>query len=193
MIQDSIITKETPSLGELYQEIIVEHSRRPRCKGKVEGCQFCLEGKNPLCGDQITLYCQLISSHGSASEPRIKVSFEGSGCSISQASTSMMCEAVSNKTVREARTQIERVEGIYTGRTGPKTEDELEEDYEALQGVSKFPVRIKCAALAWKTLELLLTENFDENGIQRPESLACKLSEPCGSQSRKLKKIITTE
>ncbi|MEN9811219.1 MAG: hypothetical protein RLZZ488_2786 [Pseudomonadota bacterium] len=193
MIQDSIITKETPSLGELYQEIIVEHSRRPRCKGKVEGCQFCLEGKNPLCGDQITLYCQLISSHGPASEPRIKVSFEGSGCSISQASTSMMCEAVSNKTVREARTQIERVEGIYTGRTGPKTEDELEEDYEALQGVSKFPVRIKCAALAWKTLELLLTENFDENGIQRPESLACKLSEPCGSQSRKLKKIITTE
>lgn len=187
------MTKENPSIGELYQEIIVEHSRRPRCKGRVEGCQFCLEGKNPLCGDQITLYCQLISSHGMAGEPRIKVSFEGSGCSISQASTSMMCEAVNNKTVREARAQIERVEGIYTGRSEPKSEDELEEDVEALQGVSKFPVRIKCAALAWKTLELLLTENFDDNGVQRPESLACKLNEPCASQSRKLKKIITTE
>lgn len=193
MLQDSVITKETPNLGELYQEIIVEHSRRPRCKGRVEGCQFCLEGKNPLCGDQITLYCQVVTPSADCAQPRIQVNFEGSGCSISQASTSMMCEAVNNKTVSEARSQIEKVELIYTGRSEQKSEDDIEEDFEALQGVSKFPVRIKCAALPWKTLELLLNENFDEQGQQRPESLACKLSEPCGSKSRKLNKIITTE
>ncbi len=193
MLQDSVMSKETPNLGELYQEIIVEHSKRPRCKGRVEGCQFCLEGKNPLCGDQITLYCQLQDPTTGSPEPRIKVTFEGSGCSISQASTSMMCEAVNNKTVKEARAQIEKVEGIYTGRSEPKSEDDLEEDFEALQGVSKFPVRIKCAALAWKTLELLLNDHFDENGYQRPESLACKLNDPCGGKSRKLKTIITTE
>lgn len=193
MLQESINNRETPNLGDLYQEIIVEHSRRPRCKGKVEGCQFCLEGKNPLCGDQIVLYCQLMPPAPENIQPRIKVSFEGSGCSISQASTSMMCEAVSHKSVQEARAQIEKVELIYTGRSKQKSEDDLEEDVEALQGVSKFPVRIKCAALAWKTLELLLNEHFDENGFQRPESLSCRLSEPCGSKPRMLKKVITTE
>jgi nitrogen fixation NifU-like protein len=193
MLQESAISKETPNIGELYQEIIVEHSKRPRCKGRVEGCQYCLEGKNPLCGDQITLYCQVLPPATGSFEPQIKVNFEGSGCSISQASTSMMCESVSQKTVKEARAQIEKVEGIYTGRTEPKSEDDLEEDCEALQGVSKFPVRIKCAALAWKTLELLLNENFDESGLQRPESTACKLKDPCGSKSRRLTKIITSE
>ncbi|NBW80651.1 SUF system NifU family Fe-S cluster assembly protein [bacterium] len=193
MTQVATIQKETPNIGELYQEIIVEHSKRPRCKGRVEGCQFCLEGKNPLCGDQITLYCQLATSAPGSQEPRITVAFEGSGCSISQASTSMMCEAVSNKTVTEARAQIEKVEAIYTGRAERKSEDDIEEDVEALQGVSQFPVRIKCAALAWKTLELLLNENFDERGFQRLESQACKLNEPCGSKSRRLSKIITTE
>jgi|GEM_PF-16541 len=192
MLQGSEINKETPNLGELYQEIIVEHSRRPRCKGRVEGCQFCLEGKNPLCGDNITLFCQLQPSAQPNALPRIKVNFEGSGCSISQASTSMMCEAVSNKTVAEAREQINKVEGIYTGRVGSKSEDDLEEDVEALHGVSKFPVRIKCAALPWKTLELLLNENFDDLGHQRPESLACKINEPCGNKTRKLK-VISSE
>ena len=192
MLQGSEINRETPNLGELYQEIIVEHSKRPRCKGRVEGCQFCQEGKNPLCGDNITLYCQLQSSSQTNALPRIMVNFEGSGCSISQASTSMMCQAVSNKTVNEARAQISKVEGIYTGRSEQKSEDDLEEDVEALHGVSKFPVRIKCAALPWKTLELLLNENFDENGLQRPESLSYKLNEPCGSKARKLK-VITTD
>jgi nitrogen fixation NifU-like protein len=192
MFQDSDMSRETPNLGELYQEVIVEHSRRPRCKGRLDGCQFCLEGKNPLCGDNITLFCQLLPDRGSQTEPRIRVQFEGSGCSISQASTSMMCDSVANRTVSEVRSLIARVEGIYTGRTQISSEEDLEEDVEALQGVSKFPVRIKCAALPWKTLELLINENFDENGLQRPESLACKVDEPCGAQKRKLK-VITTE
>ncbi|MFZ9519916.1 MAG: Fe-S cluster assembly sulfur transfer protein SufU [Silvanigrellaceae bacterium] len=193
MTQATTINRETPNIGELYQEIIVEHSKRPRCKGRVEGCQFCLEGKNPLCGDQITLYCQLAAPTLANQEPKITVSFEGSGCSISQASTSMMCESVSNKTVTEARAQIQKVEAIYTGRAERRNEDDIEEDVEALQGVSQFPVRIKCAALAWKTLELMLNENFDERGFQRLESQVCKLNEPCGSKSRRLTKIITTD
>ncbi|MEY2988603.1 MAG: hypothetical protein RJB13_2124 [Pseudomonadota bacterium] len=192
MYQESEISRETPNLGELYQEIIVEHSRRPRCKGRIEGCQFCLEGKNPLCGDNITLYCQLIAPKTSSDEPRIKVHFEGSGCSISQASTSMMCDSVANKSVTEARSLISRVEGIYTGRTELLSEEDLEDDVEALQGVSKFPVRIKCAALPWKTLELLLNENFDEQGRQRSQSSACKFDEPCAAHKRKLK-VITSE
>jgi len=186
------MNKETPNLGELYQEIIVEHSKRPRCKGRVEGCQFCLEGKNPLCGDNITLYCQVQPVPSDPQHPRILLNFEGSGCSISQASTSMMCESVSNKTVTEARELISKVECIYTGRSEIKSEDDLEEDVEALHGVSKFPVRIKCAALAWKTLELLLNDHFDENGLQRPDSSACKLADPCTSKARKLK-VITSE
>jgi nitrogen fixation NifU-like protein len=193
MTQVSVNNSESPNLGALYQEIIVEHFKRPRCRGRVEGCQFCLEGRNPLCGDQITLFCQIENSGMTGTEPRIKVSFEGQGCSISQASTSMMCEAVNNKTVSEARIQIEKVEAIYTGRSARRSEDELEEDFEALQGVSQFPVRIKCAALAWKTLELMLNENFDERGFQRLDSAACKLNEPCGAKPRKLNKIVTTE
>jgi len=192
MLQSSETNRETANLGELYQEIIVEHSKRPRCKARVEGCQFCQEGKNPLCGDNIILYCQVQSSSQGNVLPRIMVNFEGSGCSISQASTSMMCQAVGNKTVNEARAQISKAEGIYTGRSEQKSEDDLEEDVEALHGVSKFPVRIKCAALPWKTLELLLNENFDESGLQRPESLSCKLNEPCGGKARKLK-VITAD
>jgi len=147
-------------LGDLYQEVILEHFKRPRFKSKPLHCHFCEEGKNPLCGDTITLYCQV---NQDSADKSISTSFEGSGCSISQASASMMCDLLQNVSFDQAKDLIRKAEDIYTGKTA-LTEDEFDQDIQALHGVSKFPVRIKCAALAWKTMEWLLNHHFNENG-----------------------------
>lgn len=191
----------TSGLEDLYQEIIVEHSKRPRHKGRIEGCRFCQEGKNPLCGDQITVFCRAEATPASDDSGRagtqgdlplrLYTNFEGTGCSISQASASMMCEAVQGMTPQEARAAIAHVESIYTGKTRPGAGDDLEEDVEALFGVSKFPVRIKCAALAWKTLELVLDEHFDAQGRLKSPEAGCEQVRSC-AQGRKLK-VVTTE
>ena len=179
-------------LADLYQEIIVEHSRRPRFKGRIEGCKFCQEGKNPLCGDQITIFCktELVPE---CTAPRLFAHFDGTGCSISQASASMMCDALQGVDVLKARAVLRHAENIYTGKQALHSIDDVEEDVEALFGVSKFPVRIKCAALAWKTLELILNEHFDEQGnfkVATAEA-ACGEIRTCAT-IRKLK-VVSTE
>lgn len=148
----------------------MEHSRRPRFKGKpAQGCQFCQEGKNPLCGDQITLFCRVMDG-ADESEPRVSLAFDGHGCSISQASASMLCDAVQDKKVNDARAILRHAEDVYTGRRPPVGEDDFAEDLEALAGVSKFPVRVKCAALPWKTFEVILDEKFEADGTRKPEA-----------------------
>lgn len=194
MMQSPVQAADHSSNGltDLYQEIIVEHSRRPRFKGRVEGCKFCQEGKNPLCGDQITIFCK-INAAPEGVAPRLSAHFDGTGCSISQASASMMCDALQNVDVQKARAVLHHAESIYTGKKSIKNVDDVEEDIEALFGVSKFPVRIKCAALAWKTLELLLNEHFDEEGNLKkatPEA-GCGELRACASV-RKLK-VVSTE
>ncbi|HEY1740660.1 MAG TPA: SUF system NifU family Fe-S cluster assembly protein [Acidimicrobiia bacterium] len=154
-------------LEDLYREIILDHYRSPRNRGELEvPPAHKVEGFNPLCGDEVTVY--LIVDPATDTVSDIKIS--GQGCSISQASTSMMSAAVKGKTVDEARALIRAFKALMSiheskleGESdGSDLAADLEGvrlgDLEALQGVVKFPVRIKCATLAWNTLQQALDE-----------------------------------
>ncbi len=175
-------------LNDFYQEVIIEHFKRPRFKARVSDCRFCQEGKNPVCGDVISVYCK-VEEQNNNNNRTLNVSFDGSGCAISQASASIMCEMIQNKSLTEAKADIARAEQIYTGQNKIDPEN-VEDDIEALSGISKFPARVKCAALPWKTLECLIAENFDSNGL--PISSSCKTHLTALKQKKKLR-IITTE
>lgn len=134
-----------PPINSLYREIIIEHYKEPRGFGVMANADLSLEGYNPLCGDRITVYLKL-----SPSKDRVeRLGFSGEGCSICIASASIMTEDVQGKTIEETRARIEHFRDIMKGEATPH----LEGDIEALTGVSKFPVRIKCALLAWTTLK----------------------------------------
>jgi nitrogen fixation NifU-like protein len=158
-----------PGLEDLYREIILDHYRSPRNRGELETPPAVkTEGFNPLCGDEIVVYLDV--ADGRVADVKIG----GQGCSISQSSASMMSSAVKGKTVEEARALIrafkammsihERsldADGKETGEgeaVAPDPEVKLG-DLEALQGVVKFPVRIKCATLSWNTLAQGLDES----------------------------------
>jgi nitrogen fixation NifU-like protein len=134
-----------PEFDSLYREIILDHYRNPRHHTPLPAPDIVAEGYNPLCGDEVEL--RLAFDDG-----RIRdVSFHGRGCSISQASGSMLTDAVAGKPVGEAERLIELFTQMVTD-PGVEPAEELG-DLEALQGVAKFPVRVKCATLAWHTLE----------------------------------------
>lgn len=132
------------SLDDLYREVILDHYRAPRNRGSLDDATVVVELNNPLCGDEITLYLRIDD------ERVTQVRFDGRGCSISQASASMMTEAVKGKSVGEALDLIRRFKGMLRSEL-PASEADLGE-LEALQGVAKFPVRIKCAVLSWEAL-----------------------------------------
>ncbi len=143
-----------PGLEDLYREIILDHYRSPRNRGElaVPPARHA-EGHNPLCGDEITVYLDIANEQGVDVVSDVKVS--GQGCSISQSSASMMSAAVKGKPVTQVRALVKKFKGLMsidTGEDGPPAEDVPLGDLEALQGVVKFPVRIKCATLAWNTL-----------------------------------------
>ena len=146
-------------LEDLYREIILDHYRSPRNKGELETPPATkVEGYNPLCGDEIVLY--LLVNGDTVSDVKIG----GQGCSISQSSASMMSAAIKGKTVAETRALVRAFKGMMSihetnlGGDGEDAEPEAVDpevklgDLEALQGVVKFPVRIKCATLSWNTL-----------------------------------------
>ncbi|TMI76960.1 MAG: SUF system NifU family Fe-S cluster assembly protein [Bacillati bacterium ANGP1] len=132
------------ALDDLYREVILDHYTRPRNKGTIDGADITVEGANPLCGDELSVYVKLTG--GRISDVR----FVGRGCSISQASASMMTDQIKGKTLREARALVGQFKAMMHGEDVP--EEELG-DLMALQGVRKFPVRIKCATLAWVALD----------------------------------------
>jgi len=137
-----------PGLEDLYREIILDHYKNPRNRGELAPPAVSAEGHNPLCGDEIQVY--LLVENGTVSDVRIA----GQGCSISQSSASMMSAAVKGKSVDDVRKLVSRFKhmmSIEEGDSEPDTSVNLG-DLEALQGVVKFPVRIKCATLAWNTL-----------------------------------------
>jgi nitrogen fixation NifU-like protein len=131
---------------DLYREIILDHYRSPRHKGDLPSPALKVEGTNPLCGDQLVLYLQ--EQKGKISEVRI----QPVGCSISCASASMMAEAVIGKEITEAEKLIDGFKEMMLERNGTSLSAEQLGDLEALQGVKKYPVRIKCALLPWNTL-----------------------------------------
>jgi nitrogen fixation NifU-like protein len=132
-------------LNELYQEVILDHNRRPRNYRRLDGASHHAEGYNPLCGDRVTVFVQIDGDRIS------DVAFEGSGCAISKASASLMTDRVKGSTVAEARDLFERFHRMVT--TPPDQDVEELGKLSALAGVREFPVRVKCASLAWHTLK----------------------------------------
>jgi nitrogen fixation protein NifU and related proteins len=137
-----------PGLDDLYREIILDHYRTPRNRGELPPPASHAVGHNPLCGDEIEVYLDV--QDGIVSD--IKVG--GQGCSISQSSASMMSQAVKGKSIDEVRAITRRFKGMMSiDEDGAEPDLTVKlGDLEALQGVVKFPVRIKCATLAWNTL-----------------------------------------
>lgn len=142
------MTEMLDDLKALYQETILDHSRRPRNFGRLEGATVKARGYNPLCGDQVTLYLKLDDGHIQAA------GFEGKGCALCLASASLLTEAVADKDAEEARALAEGLRRLCT-----------EADYRppaalqpllALSGVRNYPVRVKCATLPWHTLTAAL-------------------------------------
>jgi len=140
----------TNALRELYQETILDHARHPRNVGDIAGADAQAEGKNPICGDEVSL--QLAIDGGRVETVR----FRGSGCALSQASASMLTEAIEGRSLPEVGTLIEAVERLVRGEGGDGSELG---DLEVLQGVAKVPMRIRCALLSWKVLRQALADS----------------------------------
>ena len=153
-----------PGLEDLYREIILDHYRTPRNRGElpVPPARHA-EGHNPLCGDEISVFLDVADHDGVEVIDDVKVT--GQGCSISQSSASMMSQAVKGKTVPEVEALVRRFKGMMSIETDGESDangaDVPLGDLEALQGVVKFPVRIKCATLAWNTLTQALDATAD--------------------------------
>ncbi|MGE5234229.1 MAG: Fe-S cluster assembly sulfur transfer protein SufU [Acidobacteriota bacterium] len=138
-------------LRELYQEVLLDHYRRPRNFGPLPGANRTAEGHNPLCGDQLKVYLEL------AGDRVAQVHFEGSGCAISTASASLMTEAVEGKTIAETEQLFHRFHDMLTGDPSQEAAEDPELGKLAVfAGVREYPVRVKCATLAWHTLRSAL-------------------------------------
>jgi len=136
-------------IKDLYQEVIIDHNRRPRNFGKLENPEKTLEGFNPLCGDRLTLY--LNTADGRIAD----IKFDGAGCAISVASASLMTEAVKDKPVLEAAAAFDDFHTLLTSAGAPDDLDKFGK-LAALAGVRDYPSRIKCATLCWHTLRAVL-------------------------------------
>ena len=136
---------------ELYRDIILDHYKHPRNKGDLDPADVHVNANNPLCGDEVTITARLSADGATVDD----LHFSGRGCSISQASASMMTELVRGLPVADALRTINSFKEMMLGEGGP---EELG-DLEALQGVKKYPVRIKCAVLPWNSLLQGLTEH----------------------------------
>ncbi len=140
-------------VDDLYREVLLDHSRRPRNHRKLEAATHTAEGFNPLCGDQIEFYL-------SVDGPTVtEVGFEGSGCAISTASASMMTESIKGKSTGEAEAVFHAFHRMITGEPCKEGDEEILGDLDMLGGVSAYPVRIKCAVLPWHTLQAALVQN----------------------------------
>ena len=138
-------------LRELYQQLILDHNRSPRNRGPLD-TKLRAEGHNPLCGDRVTIYIRL-------EDDRIaEVSFEGEGCAISTASASLMTQALKGKTIDEADKLMSEFQAMVTGAPDAPTEAEQLGKLAVFQGVCEFPMRVKCATLAWHTFRAALDD-----------------------------------
>jgi nitrogen fixation NifU-like protein len=138
---------------ELYQDIILDHGRKPRNFHAMEHPSHFAHGHNPLCGDRVTVYLEIEGD-------KIKdVSFEGRGCAISTASASLMTEVLKGKTLAEAEKLFKAFHAEVTGGQASAVDEKLQDDFERLaplEGVKAYPTRVKCATLAWHAFEAAL-------------------------------------
>jgi nitrogen fixation NifU-like protein len=139
------------SLRELYQEVILDHSRHPRHFGALESATHMGQGYNPLCGDRVTVYLH-VDTAGRIED----VSFEGRGCAISQASASLMTEMVKGRSVAETEELMGGFLHLVKGENANALGGEDRERLDVMAGVSAFPMRVKCATLAWHTMKSAL-------------------------------------
>ena len=134
-------------LKALYQEVILDHSKNPKNFHKLDPADCTALGRNPLCGDQFTVYLRM------EGDRIADIAFEGQGCAISKSSASMMTQAVKGKTAGEAEVLFDRFHDLVTGKEAdPESLGKL----AAFRGVSEFPIRVKCASLSWHTLKAAL-------------------------------------
>ncbi len=141
------------NLEELYNDIIMEHSMNSYNKKELPNCDFCEMGHNPNCGDEIKLEVKL---NGDVIED---MSFTGHGCAISQASTSVMIDVLKGKTIKEAKAILKTFIDMIKREITDEKELEILEDAIAFRNISNMPARVKCALLAWHTMEDLLEKN----------------------------------
>jgi nitrogen fixation protein NifU and related proteins len=139
------------SLRELYQEVILDHSRHPRHFGVLADANHMGEGHNPLCGDRVKVYL-----HVGAGDRIDDISFEGKGCAISQASASMMTDLVKGRTVAEAEKLMGGFLHLVKGEDASAIGADDREHLDVMAGVQAFPMRVKCATLAWHTMKSAL-------------------------------------
>lgn len=147
----SFLVMSSHNLDTLYRQVIMDHYKNPRNKGSLSGDSLSLEMNNPTCGDRIQLHFRL-------EDDIVKeAKFEGEGCSISLASASMMTQVVKGKSIEEAIKLSKYFSDMMLGENDDPGDLELG-DIEALQGVQKFPARIKCATLCWKAMEKVVED-----------------------------------
>ncbi len=137
----------------LYKEVLLDHYQNPRHHGKLEHPDLHAEGVNPLCGDEVELFLKLEGN------TIIDIRFLGKGCSISQASASMLTDSLYGKTLEDAKILLGQFKGMLLEDQDPQFPEEYE-DLESLEAVKKIPARIKCAVLAWNTLERTLAQKL---------------------------------
>lgn len=148
------------SLRELYQEVILDHSRHPRHFGVLADATHMGEGHNPLCGDKVKIYL-----HVDAHDKISGISFEGKGCAISQASASLMTEMLEGRTVAEAEQLMGGFLHLVKGEDASDLGEDDRDRLDVMAGVSAFPMRVKCATLAWHTMKSAL----EDGGIAKSE------------------------
>ena len=139
-------------LSELYQQVILDHNKKPRNFRKLDTANHTAEGYNPLCGDQLIVYLKL------QDDLVIDVGFEGSGCAISKASASMMTQAVKGKSKEQAENLFKEFHSMVTGELDEESEENSLGNLKIFAGVREFPVRVKCATLPWHTLHAALNK-----------------------------------
>jgi|SRR5215203_413664 len=137
-------------LSELYQQVILDHNKKPRNFRKLDHANHSAEGYNPLCGDQLTIYLALENDQVK------EVAFEGSGCAISKASASMMTQAVKGKSKEQAEKLFKEFHLMVTGELDEETQENSLGNLKIFAGVREFPVRVKCATLPWHTMHAAL-------------------------------------
>ncbi len=137
-------------LRELYQEVILDHTKNPRNYRALPDATVHADGNNPLCGDRVTVYLKI------EGDRIVDASFQGQGCAISKSSASIMTESVKGKTRAETEALFDRFHEMITGKSATAADPKVLGKLAVFQGVSEFPLRVKCASLAWHTLKSAL-------------------------------------